>query len=196
MGFFPQTVAAKLSGRTIGVSLLCFMDFREQPRRWWTGFGTLVTGGHEWLGTGEVVSIDGLEQPIGTAAPKTTFTLSGVDPDLVRMARLASNRVKDRRVTVYLQFFDVVPDDAGVQPWTPLDEPYAVWAGIMDQLTYNADGPSSRSITLTAESLWVNRRRPPFGLYTDSDQKARFPGDRGLEQVAALVTKTIRWPVF
>jgi hypothetical protein len=195
-GFFPSTISAKLAGREIGASLLVHMDFREQPRRFWTGFGTLSAGGHEWLGTGEMISIDGLDQPLGTVAPKTTFQLSGIDPGLVTLARQASDRVKDRRCTVYIQFFDITPNDAGVQPWSLLDEPYAVWSGIMDQLTYAAQGPSERSITLTAESIWTNRRRPAYGLYTDRDQNARFPGDRGLEQVPNLVQKTIRWPVF
>jgi hypothetical protein len=196
MGFFDETIAAKLAGRTIGASLLVFMDFKDAPRRWWPGFGNLVAGGYTWQGTGEFLSVSGLEQPFGTVAPRTTFQLSGIDATVVTLARQASDRVKDRRVTVYIQFFDVAPDNAGVQPWTNLDQPYAVWTGIMDQMTYVAEGPTNRSITLTAESLWTNRRRPAYGLYTDRDQNARFPGDRGLEQVVDLVTKTIRWPSF
>lgn len=196
MGFFPQTIAAKLAGRTIGASLLVFMDFKDAPRRWWPGFGDLQAGGQTWQGTGELISVGGLDQPIGTVAPKATFTLSGVDSTIVTLARQASDRVKDRRVTVYIQFFDATPDSASVQPWTNLDQPFAVWSGLMDQMIYTADGPASRGITLTAESLWVNRRRPAYGLWTDRDQNARFPGDRGLEQVVNLVTKTIRWPTF
>lgn len=196
MAFFPQTVAAKLSGRSVGAALLVFMDFRDTPRRWWPGFGNLEAGGHTWQGTGEFITVSGLEQTIGTGAPKATFQLSGIDPTLVTLARQASDRVKDRRVTVYIQFFDITPTDAGVQPWSNLDQPFAVWTGIMDQMTYAANGPSERSITVTAESLWTNRRRPPYGLWTDRDQNARYPGDRGLEQVVSLVTKTIRWPNF
>lgn len=196
MGFFPETIAAKLAGRTIGASLLAFMDFKDAPRRWWPGFGPLEAGGYTWQGTGELISVGGLDQPIGTVAPKATFQLSGIDASIVTLARQASDRVKDRRVTVYIQFFDASPDDAGVQPWTNLDQPFAVWSGLMDQMTYTADGPANRGINLTAESLWVNRRRPAYGLWTDRDQNARFPGDRGLEQVVNLVTKTIRWPVF
>lgn len=196
MGFFPDTIAAKLAGREVAVSLLCHMDFRETPRRWWMGNGPLVAGGHDWIGTGAMIQIDGLEQPIGTVAPKTTFQLSGIDPTIVSLARNASDRVKDRRCTVYVQFFDLTPDDASVDPWSLLDEPFAIWSGLMDQMSYSAQGPSQRTVTLTAESLWTNRRRPAYGLYTDRDQNKRFPGDRGLEQVSDLVNKTTRWPVF
>ena len=196
MGYFPQTITAKLAGRTVGAALLCFMDFRITPRRWWMGFGMLNAGGYEWQGLGQLIQIDGLDQPIGTNAPRTTFQLSGVDAEIVGLARNASDRVKDRRCTVYVQFFDITPDDSSVQPWSTLDQPFAIWSGKMDQMSYQAEGPSRRGITLTAESLWVNRRRPAHGLYTDRDQNGRFPGDRGLEQVSSLITKTIRWPVF
>lgn len=196
MGYFPQAIAAKLADRQIAASLLCFMDFRVTPRRWWMGFGTLEAGGHSWQGMGELIQIEGLEQPIGTVAPKTTFQLSGIDATVVSLARNASDRVKDRRCTVYLQFFDITPNDASVAPWTLLDAPFAIWSGKMDQMTYSAQGPAQRSVTLTAESLWTNRHRPVFGLWSDRDQNARFPGDRGLEQVPSLVKKQVRWPVF
>lgn len=196
MGFFPETIAAKLAGRTVAASLLVHMDFRETPRRFWFGFGDLVAGGHTWQGTGELIQLDGLESPIGTNAPKLTNTVSGIDANLVMLARNASVRVKDRRETVYIQFFDVTPDDASVEPWSLLDQPFAISSWLMDQMTYTAQGPEQRSISLTAESLWTNRRRPAYGLYTDRDQNKRFPGDRGLEQVVDLVSKTIRWPVY
>ena len=194
---FSETVDAYLAGRKVACSLLAFMDFVDAPRRWWMGFGTLKTNDdHEWQGLGELITIDGLEEDFGTAANAMTFTLSGVDPEIVTLARNASDRVKGRKVTVYLQFFDITPNDAGVQPWTPLDQPDAIKVGTMDQMRYIADGPTSRTISVTAEGLWTGRNRPAFGLYTDRDQNARFAGDRGLEQVSNLVSKTIRWPVL
>ena len=192
MGFFPDTIAAKLSGREVGMALLTHADFREVERRWWAGFGTLRAGGQDWIGVGDMIAIDGLAQPVGTNAPKTTFTLSGVDATIVQMARQASDRVKDRRIRCFIQFFEIV----GPEEWKPLDAPYAIWSGLMDQMSYTASGHSQRTVSLTAESLWVNRKRPPYGFFTDRDQNARFPGDRGLEQVVNLVQKTIRWPVY
>lgn len=191
MGFFNSTVEAYAAGRSIAGTVLVFMDFVDAPRRWWPGFGDLVVGGQTWQGTGELISVDGLEQPMGTAAPQTTFTLSGVDSTVVTLARNSAEKVKGRRVVVYVQFFRL----DGTQSWVALDNPAAVWTGKMDQMKYAAQGPAARSVTVTAESLWVNRSRPPFGLYSNADQIARFSGDRGLEQVSDLVNKTIRWPV-
>jgi hypothetical protein len=189
MGFFSATIAAHLVGRKIGAALLTHAEFRENERRWWSGNGDVTLGGHDWQGTGTLIQIEGLEQPIGTAAPKTSFSVSGVDAAMVQMARQASNRVKGRRIRVFIQFWDETD-------WMPLDAPYALYAGRMDQMSYAADGPQQRTIRLSAETLWTNRRIPPYGLLTDRDQNARFPGDRGLEQVVNLLSKTIRWPVL
>lgn len=188
MGFFTETIRAAASGRTVRAALLAHFDFLDEPTSVWRGYGTLVAGGRDWSGLGELGDIDGLEQAIGTVAPQSTFTLSGVDPSIVTLARQQSDRVKGRSVTAYVQFFDTNDQT--------LDEPFAVWSGILDQMKFTAMGVARRTITVTAEGLWTNRRRPPWGLYTDRDQNARYPGDRGLEQVPDLVSKSIRWPTF
>ena len=193
MSFFNETVAAYLANRAISASLLVHMEFRDTPRRWWQGFGWLEADGQLWQGTGGLISVDGLEAPLDTVAAGTTFTLAGVEPDMVALAKSGSDRVSGRPVTVFVQFFHVNDENEVFQK---LDNPFVIWSGEMDQISYTADGPQSRVITVSAEGIWVDRSRPAFGLYTDRDQRARFPGDRGLEQVADLVNKTIRWPDF
>jgi len=188
MAFFNATAAAAAAGRTVRAALLVHFDFVDTPKRVWAGPFNVVAGGFTWEGLGEFGSIDGLEQIIGANAPQTTFTLSGVSPDIVALARNQSSHVKGRDVTVYIQFCD--------DGWQTLDDMYAVWSGVLDQMRYSGSGPSLRTVTCTAEGLWTNRRRPAWGLYTDRDQNQRFPGDRGLEQVSDLVNKTIRWPLF
>jgi hypothetical protein len=188
MTTFSATIDASLTGRTVAVLPLVFMDFVDAPRRFAPGFGDLVTGGHTWQGTGDLITIEGLEEDRGLTANVMTFTLSGVNPELVTLARNASDRVKGRRVYVYLQFFDK-------DTWETLDDPFVQKIGTMDQMRYQADGPSTRRIIVTAEGLWTGRNRPPFGLYSDRDQQARYPGDLGMQQVPNLVSKSIRWPV-
>lgn len=185
---FSDTVAAALSGATVRASLLCFMDFVGDPQRVWAGFGTLKTNdGAIWSGLGELGGVSGLSAAVGTTAAPMTLTLSGVKPDLLAIAVNSSNQVKGRTCIVSLQFFD----DA----WQPLDNPYAIRSGLMDVMTPQLT-LAQATISLTVEGRWVSRRRPKLGLYTDRDQEGRYPGDRGLELVASLVNKAIRWPSF
>ena len=193
MPLFSQTVAAYLERRAVACALLVFMDFRLAPRRWWQGFGTLHAGGFDWQGTGTLIAIDGLHAGVGTAAMQTTFTLSGVDPEIVELAREGSDRVAHRMVQVFIQFFEGEPRDAGTPVGALLDQPVALWTGRMDRPKFQAESTSLRNIIIPAENRWVNRNRPPFGLYTDRDQQARYPGDKGLQQVESLASKTVRW---
>lgn len=188
MPFFSETAAAALAGRTVRVSQLVFLDFASQPMRVWLGFGTLVAGGFAWSGLGELGSISGLESPLGGTAPVTTLALSGVKPELVSAARNASAEVKRRAAVIYLQFFD--------EAWQVLDAPYAVMSGVMDQISISAPEVETRRVEVTVEWLFTRRAIPPFGMLSDRDQKALYPGDRGLEQMVAMQNKSTTWPLF
>ncbi len=190
---FSATISAALEQRAISADLLVHMDFRDAPRRWWTGWGNLEAGGHTWQGLGQLVSIEGLQSAIGTVAPETTFTLSGVDAEIVSIAVDNADRVSNRRARVLAQFFEVQPSLAGSEVMGRLDEPFVLWSGRMEKLRFVGDS-ALHQVSLSAESLWTRRDRPPHGLYTDRDQRARSPDDRGLEFVARLADKTVTWP--
>ena len=195
MPLFSETVAAAAAKRDIGTGLLVFMDFEGTPRRWWGGFGTLRAGGQEWLGLGTLIGVEGIEWQAGTAATEATFTLSGVDAEIVSITRNSTDKVVNQRVIVYLQFFhtSATRSASGEQVHANLDAPVALWAGRMQSPRFSGD-VTSRTIVVPAESLWADRNRPAYGLYTDRSQKGRFPGDRGLEQVARLTHKSLNWP--
>lgn len=185
---FPETVRAQLSGREVRLAVLIHLDFRTTPKRIHLGFGPVRAGGFVWQGIGEVGAIAGLEQAISGTAPQATFTLSGVSTDLIAASLAASDEVKGRDVTVFLQFYDA--------NLARLDEPQAVYAGVMDVMSYRVSGPSLATVRLTAESLFARRSKPMWGALSDRDQKRLFPGDRGLEGIARIQNKTAYWPII
>lgn len=192
---FSQTVAAAAAKKDIGAGILVFMDFAGAPRRWWSGFGELRAGGETWLGMGSLISVEGIEQQAGTQATEATFTLSGVDREIVAIARESADRVVDRRVVVYLQFFHTSSTRSGEaeQVHANLDQPLAIWSGTMGSPRFSGD-LTSKTIVIPAETLWADKAKPPYGLYTDRGQKGRFPGDRGCERIASLTHKSLSWP--
>lgn len=168
------------SGR-IGQAALVHMDFLGSPQRWWTGFGDLTTGGHTWKGLGDLISISEITTSYDLSARQVTFTLAATT-EMVNVALAAKTMVRDRPVTVWMQLF-AVEEESGVPRGQPLGSPFVMYSGIMTRMPWSATGPDQRTLQVEAEGIFFRRNAPPRGLWTDSDQKARHPGDKGLERL-------------
>lgn len=185
---FSATIAAAAAGKAVRAALLCEFQFASGTERVWGGEYPIIAGGYEWRGMSPFLSVDGLSARGDLGAEPMTFKLSGVDAGIVAIAKDAANEAKNRPVNVWLQFFD--------ESWAPLDAPILMRAGIMDQLRFQTVGLTQRDIECTAEGIFVARNYAPYAYYTDRDQNARFPGDRGLEYVGGLIYKVVTWPNF
>ena len=159
----------------IGQAALVWMDFAGGAKRWWTGFGDLDAGGHRWQGVGDLISISPISTAYDLSAEPMTFTLA-CTPELLALAINAKARVRDRTVMVSLQLFDM--DTKQV-----LGSPFVMFSGTMQRMPWKASGPTERTLTVEAEGLFFRRNAPPRGRWTDADQKARYPGDRGFERM-------------
>ena len=159
----------------IGQAALVWMDFAGGAKRWWTGFGDLDAGGHRWQGVGDLISISQISTAYDLSAEPMTFTLA-CTPELLALAINAKARVRDRPVTVSLQLFEMGTKQV-------LGSPFVMFSGTMQRMPWKASGPTERTLTLEAEGLFFRRNAPPRGRWTDADQRARYPGDRGFERM-------------
>lgn len=188
---FAGVVAGLLEGRVLRRSWLVRFDFASGTRRYWLGFGRLYAGSEYWEGLsrpdgkGGLVSLADLDLSPGTDQQPVTLTLSGVSPAALFALTNHATEVRNRRVVLYQQWFD--------EAWQPIGDPYARWAGTGDKLT-GRRAAGKASVTLTAENILVAKYLPANGMYTDRDQQARFPGDRGLERMALNEDHQIAFP--
>lgn len=197
MGLFPETIAHSLAGGRVDFAWLVRFNFTSEIMRLWRGNGELTTtDSAKWEGIGQLGAVSGIEQAINGEAPQATFTLSGIDADIMRLARDEFEaQVRGRLVYALIQFFGV--DDADdPDNQRPLDSPYPLWCGRMLTPTFVFEASGERSVTIAAESLFSLRSRPQYAMYTDADQRRRFPGDRGFEFVGSLVNKVVTWPDY
>lgn len=197
MSLFPETIAHALAGGRVECAWLVHFAFTSEEVRVWTGYGALrTTDGQRWSGLGTLGSVSGIEQAVNGQAPQATFTLSGIDAQIVRLARDEYEaEVKGRIVSVLIQFFGIDdPEDPGNQ--RVLDAPYPLWCGRCLAPSFTLGEGGERSVTIEAESLFSLRSRPQYAMYTDADQQHRFPGDKGFEFVGSLVNKTVTWPDY
>lgn len=185
MAFLTDTQALLAAGSVVNRAVLVKLEFTSATQYLFEGLGQLAAGGTWWTGFGELVKVEGLEQPMRGSAPVATFTLSGVDPNFVSYASNSASEVTGRPISVYIQFLS--------ERLKALDNPVAIYTGTMGVMTFSGTGPRERSISVTAESLFSDRASAPYSFLTDVDQKARYPGDRGLEFAGSLRNKTVNW---
>lgn len=180
MSKFPGLVDALMRGQVVSTAYLVWLDFGSGAR-----FLSDLAGpfrdvnGQIWEGLGQLGSVSDIERS-GTAADTVTLTLSGVDPGLSAGALHASADSKGRFARVFEQFYDV-------DTRQPVEKPVCYFLGRMDVTRIKADGPGTRSIIMTLESVFLLKRRPALAFLSDTDQRKLHPGDRGAEQIPALV---------
>lgn len=192
-GFFDGTLAALADAKVVRFGLLVHFEFGDglggiEDRRLWDGFGPVIVDSEEWTGAAEFGSMSDLNFSEDDAAGMTTFTLSGVSPEAVTIAKGEASEVRGHDVTVYGQFFD--------EFLQPLDDKFTLRQLIMDVMTFSAVGPSRRVISVTAETLWTGRNMASYAMFSYLDQQRRFPGDEGMEFIASLKNKVVTWPDF
>lgn len=167
-------------------AVLVHMDFRDTPKRWWTGWGDIQVNGHIWQGLGDLISISPISTTYQVSAEQVTFEVAST-PEMLELAKDAKDRVRDRAVTIYLQLLTADPE-------APIGTPLALYSGTMQRMPWSASGPGERRLRLECEGNFFRRNAAPRGRWTDADQKARYPGDRGLERTPVYANGyEVRW---
>jgi hypothetical protein len=67
-----------------------------------------------------------------------------------------------------------------------------MFVGRMDQATLQDDGETAQ-INIAAESRLIDLQRARVRRYTDEDQRAVYPSDKGLSLINQLQDKEIVW---
>jgi hypothetical protein len=172
--------AALASGN---VPLLSFveMDFPSGFLRVNNSAISISWNGYDWLGVGRVGSIDSIEEGAGLESRGMRFRVSGVPQ--ANIATALGQQYQGRSCKVWLA---PLSSDHIV-----IADPVLVFWGRMDVMDIELG--ETATITVTAESRLADWQRPRVRRYTDEDQQAEYPGDKGFEFVAQMVEKELKW---
>lgn len=184
-----------------GVQL--FLD--SESLFFWTGLGDLTVGSVTYIGTGQFLKVSEMEETAEIAARGATITLSGIPSNLIslaltepyqgRVCKIMFGAIDANRI--YLLQEDgsfVLREDGGriditAGEVTPVVE---LFSGYIDQMNID-EGPETATIAISIESRLIDLERVRTFRFTDQNQKARFPNDRGLEFVEDLQDKQFNW---
>lgn len=178
--------------------------FDSNSFRVWSGLGELQANGVIWQGAASLISLTPIEETSEIAATGMTFTMSGLPSSLVSLA--LQEPYQGRVAKVYFGLASVPVallteggDRIVAEDLLPLDissgeqsELIEMFSGHMDVMTITDSG-NEAVISVTAESRLIALERPNEIRYTPEDQKRKYPDDRGLDFVADLQDKEIKW---
>jgi hypothetical protein len=184
---------AQAAGVVAGVAWLAELDFAAGMQRWCTAPGSITSGGYTWTGLGLFAGVGNLTEGADSAAEQITLSLSVVDPAMLALAMGQVEGYRGRAARLYLQLLDATCQ--------PVGSPVKRWAGVMNKVQIErrpAEPESTQDGTGTINLLCTRsgmaRARHSTGLrLTDAQQRARYPGDTGLQYVRTLIEQPARW---
>jgi hypothetical protein len=174
-------MTTQVSASQLAPIILASLSF-STPVNLWSGYGTITYNGTGYLGIGTLGTISPVEETTDLAARGITMQLSGVPTAQIAIA--LTENYQGRECSI---LFAAMASDG-----TLVSTPVTVFSGRMDVMTINDDGEQA-IIGMSAENKLVDFRRPREVRYTDEEQKALFPTDKGLEFVNAIQEKQIYW---
>lgn len=142
-----------------------------------SGFGAV-----DFLGVGELGTINAIGEGHGLQAQGVELTLSGINLANVSLAFQNSQR---RAGKIWTGFFD--------SNFNLVADPILVFSGLIDS-TRIAMGETA-TVTVLLESRLITWERPKIKRYTNDDQQQSFAGDKFFEFISQTVDKEIFWGV-
>lgn len=173
----PPAILTALAQNHVEQFLAVEMLFDSGPVRLWTGYGDRTIDGNAYIGAGELLNIEGLEEVADLSAKALTISLSGSSGELVSLALQEPYQRRKCRVLY------------GV---TNVDDYVEVFSGKLNKMTIE-DAPDSSTISVLVDSKLVELDRASNRRYTSESHKSRHPGDTFFDYVAGLQDAEIVW---
>ena len=177
----PAALLTALDGDEIDVFYAVDLAFDSSNIRLWTGYGDKTINSNTYTGSGNLLTIDGLEEASDLSARGTTLTLNGLDSTIVTYA--LTEEYQGRLVTIY---------------WGVGNNTVEVFSGYMDKMTIQ-DSAEGATIQLTVESRLIALERPNVRRYTRESHagvrtaKSLSGSDTFFDWVTKLQDKQIVW---
>jgi hypothetical protein len=173
----PSDLLTSLSQSEVHPFYAVDMDFDTAPLRFWTGYGNRTIFTNTYTGTGNLLSISGLEEANDLSAKGVTLQLSGVPTEIVSLA--LQEPYQRRSCKIYFGTTDTTV-------------PIELFSGLMDKMTIQDSGESS-VIELTVESKLLRLNKASNWRYTQENHQSRHSGDTFFSYVTDLQNKDIIW---
>lgn len=145
--------------------------------RLWTGYGNRTIGTNTYIGSGDVLQIEGLEQASDLSAKGATITLNGISDSIMSIALTEWYQGRYARVMLGEQSVSSVS---------------TVFAGLVDTMPISHAAESVR-IQGTIESKLITLQKANVKRYTPETHHVNRPNDTFFDWVPSIQDKEILW---
>ena len=177
-----SVLEAALSDYSFKLAFLVRLDFDEGTLGFTTTTHNISYDNNVYVGFGNLGKVSALKESSQMDAQTYQVNLSAVKPEI--MAAVLNSEYTNRSATCHLA---VIDKDGRI-----VGEPMVYFKGTMDSLecSYGKSG----TVTVNIIDDLGKWDIPKPLRYTNEEQLALHPGDRGLEFVSELADKEIIWP--
>lgn len=142
----------------------------------------VVFGGNTYQGLGMIASSTTVHEGTSLQAESVQISVNGL-PTGGWINIALTEFVQGRIANINLALFD--------SNWQIIDTPMLLVKGTLDTMDI-AVGVSS-TVTISIQNLLTDWERPDNSLFTDQEQKTRFPGDTFFDQVNLMINAQIQF---
>lgn len=163
-------------------------DLPSGMARFHNGCGTVTIGGFDWSGVtdpvgGQLVSVGMVEEPVFGQAAALQIVIAGASLAFIQSVHSTAAEIEGRSADIYWAAFDAETQQAltGLKKLFPrgrMTSPAIQWGGL-----------AKRLVAITVESVWATQNFPPGGKWNGPGQRARYPGDLGLDFVGVKISE-------
>lgn len=147
----------------------------------------VVSGGFTWRGTGDAIKVPQVKNSAESSGDRLTLELSCANLAILALCLGSSSTWRGRRVTILNQFMTA--------EFIPVETPDVLWQGEMIRIgvrrDQTAEGIDIAVIEVEMAAVGTGRARTAEGLrWTAQQQRAKYPGDAGLDGMTSMLEKT------
>lgn len=176
------SVETAVEDSVVRIALLCDLHF-SSPLYLWTGLGTKTYSNNDYIGVGDLLGINDIQESQDLGAKGVVLNLSGLNGTTI-LNKALTEEYQGKSVVIRLAVVNAGGSIIGT--------PVIIFDGFMDVMTIDESGETS-TISLAVESKLIQLGRSNVRRYNMQDQRAEHPTDKGFDYVSVIAEKDIIW---
>lgn len=173
---------SELDGLSLNPAIFVQFKFIDGDLNLWSGYNDIVFNGQIFVGSGNVLAVDRIEETQEFRATSVSFSLNGINSALIASALTANYQGRTA-----IMWFAVLDDSRNI-----IASPYQLFKGRMDIISFSDNGDTS-DFSIKCESNIIDIRKARERRYTPEDQKIQYPDDLGLDFIPKIQDIEIQW---